>query len=212
LARGIDAAAHEGALEAKASTFAVVGAGCDVPYPPEHAGLQARIEASGCVVSELPPGTPPRPWHFPARNRILAGLAQAVIVVQAEHRSGALITARLALHENREVMAVPGDVADPRSRGVHALLQQGAALVTCAGDVLRVLQWERGVPLQGDSSSLAADPAALLAELRRPRTPEALRARLQWSASRLQRCLVELELAGLVERDAGGRVRAIRAC
>lgn len=212
LARGIDAAAHEGALDAGEPTFAVVGAGCDVIYPPEHESLQARIEANGCVVSELPPGTPPRPWHFPSRNRILAGIVRAVVVVQAEHRSGALITARFALHENREVMAVPGDVQDPRSQGVHALLQQGAALVASAGDVLRALQWDRGVPQEPGAPAVQADPATLLSHLRRPLTPEALRARLNWQASRLQRCLLELELAGVVEKDGDGRVCRVRGC
>lgn len=212
LARGIDAAAHEGALDAGGPTFAIVGSGCDVIYPPEHESLQARIEAKGCVASELPPGTPPRPWHFPSRNRILAGIVRAVVVVQAEHRSGALITARFALHENREVMAVPGDVQDPRSQGVHALLQQGAALVESAGDVLRALRWDRGVPQDPGAPAVQADPAALLSHLRHPLTLEALRAQLNWRASRLQRCLLELELAGVIERDGGGRVSRVRDC
>lgn len=206
LARGIDAAAHRGALDAGGTTFAVVGSGCDVSYPAENAALQAEIESSGCVVSELLPGTPPRPWHFPSRNRILAGLVRGVVVVQAEWKSGALITARFALQENREVMAVPGDVQDPRSRGPHDLLRQGAALVEGATDVLRALGWHTA-PAAAEPSGPQAEQAALLAALEPPVVPEVLRSRLGWDAARLQRTLLELELLGLAERDRRGRVR-----
>ncbi len=206
LARGIDAEAHRGALAASGKTFAVTGSGLDLCYPPENAALQRQIVDSGCVVSELLPGTPPRPWHFPSRNRILAGLVRAVVVVQAEWKSGALITARLALHENRDVMAVPGDVQDPRSRGPHQLLRAGACLVETAADILRELGWQ-----PGSAAIPAADGAdeqsMLLKLLVVPLAVDALRAKLGWDAARLQRTLFELELVGFVERDAQGRVR-----
>ena len=209
MARGIDAAAHAGALAAGAKTVAVLGAGTDVCYPPEHVELQRHIAASGCLVSELPPGTPARAWHFPSRNRILAGITSGVVVVQAERRSGALITARHALAENREVMAVPGDVLDPRSRGPHALLRQGAALVEGASDVLAALGWlEAGVC--GTTAALAPAHAKLLAQLDPAATPEVLQARLGWAPEAVQRTLGELELMGLVERTPDGRVRRVR--
>src|SRR3989442_1399926 len=114
--------------EARA-TVAVLGCGPDLCYPPEHAALLERIVERGAVATELAPGTPPRAWHFPLRNRILGGMVSGVVVVQAEPKSGALVTARHALEENRQVMAVPGDVFDPRSVGPHRLLREGAALV-----------------------------------------------------------------------------------
>ncbi|UCE02418.1 MAG: DNA-processing protein DprA [Candidatus Latescibacterota bacterium] len=206
LARGVDAAAHMGALDAGGATLAVLGSGTDVSYPPENEAVQQRLVESGCVVSELPPGTPPRAWHFPSRNRVLAGLTRGVVVVQAEPKSGALITAKHALHENREVMAVPGEVLDPRSRGPHALLRQGAALVERAADVLEALGW---MPLPRDlfAASPATSSATLLAQLQRPASLEELRQRLGWDAGHLQRVLLELELAGSVERMPSGRVR-----
>ncbi len=188
---------------------AVLGSGPDLCYPPEHATLAGRIAAHGCLATEFPPGTPPRPWHFPLRNRILAGIAAGVVVVQAEPRSGALVTARLALDENRQVMAVPGDVGDPRSRGPHDLLRQGAALVDGARDVLETLGW--ATPRSDRPEKLAVpvpagDATTLLAALDGARPIEALRARLGWSVPRLQRVLSELELAGLLRRDPGGVV------
>ena len=205
LARGIDAAAHQGACEAGGKTIAVVGNGTDIVYPPEHAGLQRRIVETGCVISELPPGTAPRAWHFPSRNRILAGLARGVLVVQAEQRSGALITARHALEENREVMAVPGDVEDPRSRGAHALLRQGATLVETCADVVAAVG-------EGNmhTDALQADRRALLSLLQRPRSAESLRTALGWKSPVVQVCLTELELMGWVSRDALGRFRRLR--
>lgn len=203
LARGIDAAAHRGALDAGGPTFAVLGTGTDVVYPPDHAELQRDVLQRGCVVSELPPETPVRAWHFPSRNRILAGLTQAVVVVQAERRSGALITARHALSESRDVMAVPGHVADPRSAGTHELLRQGAALVEGAPDIVQALRWgPRAAP------NAAAHPGAtLLALLGRPQPPDELRAMLGWDPATFQRTLAELELGGWIEMDGRGRIR-----
>ena len=136
LARGIDAAAHEGALR-EGMTVACVAGGVDVPYPPEHANLQARIAASGgAVVSEAAPGTAPMARHFPRRNRIIAGLSLGIVVVEAAVRSGSLITARLGQEMNRELFAVPGSPLDPRCRGTNDLIRSGAHLVEHAADVI----------------------------------------------------------------------------
>lgn len=139
MARGIDAAAHEGALSAGGETVAVLGCGVDVLYPPEAGRLREKILAGGAVVSEFPPGTPPLPRRFPARNRLISGMAKGVVVAEAPARSGALITARLALEQGREVMAVPGNPAFPQTEGSNGLLQQGATVVTGARDVLAAL-------------------------------------------------------------------------
>jgi len=139
LARGIDSAAHRGALRAGGRTIAVLGSGVDVVYPPENRRLAARIEASGAVLSQFAPGTPPLPHHFPLRNRVIAGLALAVVVVEAAARSGALITARMAAEFGREVMAVPGRVTSPASRGAHALIRDGATLIESWEDVVAEL-------------------------------------------------------------------------
>lgn len=140
LARGIDTAAHEASLDE--GTIAVIATGLDVIYPPENADLHAQIASVGCVVSEMPPGTQPRAELFPRRNRIIAGLAAGVVVIEAAMRSGSLITARLANEIGRDVFAVPGSPFDPRSEGTNKLIQDGAMLVTSPRDVLDVL--ERG--------------------------------------------------------------------
>ncbi len=129
MARGVDAAAHRGALAGGGRTVAVWGAGPDRVYPPEHAELAEEIAAPGCLLTEYPPGAPPLAHHFPERNRLIAGLAEAVVVVEADERSGALITARLALDEGREVLAVPGSVFSRLSAGPNGLLRAGAAPV-----------------------------------------------------------------------------------
>lgn len=139
LARGIDSAAHRGALEAGGRTLAVLPGGLDVVYPPEHAGLAGEIAAQGALVSEHLPGTPVLPGSFPARNRLIAGIAAATVVVEAGVRSGALITAHFALELGREVLAVPGKVGAPGSGGVHALLKDGAGLVEGADDIIAAL-------------------------------------------------------------------------
>ena len=139
LARGIDAAAHRGALTAKARTIAVVGCGVDRTYPPEHRQLRKDIEVNGAVVSELPLGSPPLPYHFPRRNRIISGLSLGVIVSEANQKSGALITARFALEQNREVFAIPGSVKNGKHQGAHGLIKQGAKLVEEARDVVEEL-------------------------------------------------------------------------
>jgi DNA processing protein len=138
LARGVDGEAHRGALEAGGLTFAVLGCGIDRDYPASHRELAARIAATGLIVSEYAPGVEPAPWRFPARNRIVAGLARATVVVEARERSGALITADLALEEGRDVLAVPGEITASLSAGSNALLKLGAAPLTAAADVLEL--------------------------------------------------------------------------
>lgn len=139
LARGVDTAAHRGALSAGGRTVAVLGSGVDVVYPPESAGLAAQIAGAGAVVSQFPMGTAPLPGHFPLRNRVIAGLATGTVVVEAAERSGALITARLAAEMGREVYAVPGNVSSPQSEGTNRLIQDGAKLVRDWEDV--VAEW-----------------------------------------------------------------------
>jgi DNA processing protein len=147
LARGVDTAAHRGALSASGRTLAVLGSGIDVIYPRENRRLAAEIAREGAVVSQFPRGTTPRPWHFPLRNRTLAGLALGVVVVEADERSGALITAGLAGDLGREVFAVPGKITSAMSVGPHRLIQDGAKLVRNWADVVQELpeHWRRAV-------------------------------------------------------------------
>jgi DNA processing protein len=146
LARGVDGAAHRGALGCKNEhpTIAVCGTGLDLVYPREHLGLAQAIGSSGLLVSELPPGLGPRPWHFPRRNRIIAALSLGILVIEAAERSGSLITARLGSELGREIFAIPGSIHHPLSRGCHQLLQQGAKLVQSPKDILEELpEWSK---------------------------------------------------------------------
>ncbi len=136
LARGIDGCAHRGALDAGGRTVAVLGTGLDRVYPPEHGRLAEAVAARGALLSEFPFGSEPEPWHFPLRNRVISGLARGVVVVEAAARSGALVTADMALEQGREVFAVPGPVTSPASEGTNRLIRQGAGLAGCARDVL----------------------------------------------------------------------------
>ena len=216
LARGCDGAAHQGALAGAGLTVAVLGCGVDITYPPEHDGLARAIAASGALVSELAPGTPPLPHHFPLRNRIIAGLSRAVVVIEAHERSGSLITAACALEQGREVMVVPGSVRSGRNRGAHALLKDGAALVECAADVLNELG--AAMPLLVSAavpSSSAVVPAPLhgstAAQILALLDPDDgadlddLQGMTGLDVSALTRHLTELELAGLAIRQPGGR-------
>ncbi len=141
LARGVDGAAHRGAVRAGGATIAVLGSGVDVVYPREHGDLAASICNGGALVSELGPGAPPLPEHFPLRNRLISGISFGVVVVEASDRSGSLITARCALEQGRDVMAVPGSILGGRNRGSHALLRDGAKVVETADDILEELGW-----------------------------------------------------------------------
>lgn len=151
LARGIDTAAHQGALKGGGMTLAVLGSGIDLIYPPENRPLADEISHSGAVVSEHGPGVEPLPWHFPLRNRIISGLAMGAVVVEAAPRSGALITARCALEQNRSVFAVPGKPGDPRSSGVNKLLKDGAKLVENIDDILEELTPQLEIDLGGEA-------------------------------------------------------------
>ena len=150
LARGIDAAAHQATLDAGGCTIAVLGSGLQRLYPPEHEALAERILARGAVVSEYLPDTPPLPGLFPRRNRLVAGLADAVVVVEAPEKSGALITAGAALDQGKDVLVVPGRVVGQRNRGGHLLIRDGATLVESADDILMAMGWATGVPPEGD--------------------------------------------------------------
>jgi len=213
MARGVDGAAHRGALAAAGTTVAVLGCGTDIVYPPEHAGLQRDILLHGAVVSELPPGTEPRPPHFPLRNRIISGLAAGVVVVEAGERSGSLITARAALDQGREVMAVPGSALGGRSRGCHALIKDGAALVEHAGDVLAALEeWQlfRAWVRRSGPAAVAADPLLARMEPGEPYDLDSLAAETTLDPVALLPRLLAFELSGVIRRDAAGRfVRAL---
>jgi DNA processing protein len=162
MARGIDGESHRGALEAGV-TVAVLGCGVDRDYPAAHAELARRICEQGLIVSEYEPGVEPAPWRFPARNRIIAGLCDATVVVEARERSGALITADFALEEGREVLVVPGEITSNLSAGTNALIRLGATPATCAGDILELFHLE---PAGRDSAPLAPAAEALLESLR----------------------------------------------
>ena len=231
MARGIDAAAHTGALQT-GRTIAVVAGGLDMPYPAEHADLQRRIAEKGAVVTEAPIGTTPQARHFPRRNRIIAGLALGVVVVEAALRSGSLITARLAQEAGRELFAVPGSPLDPRSRGGNDLIRQGAHLVEAAQDVLdnlpdhpsreglaRLPLFVREAPPGfAESPETWLEPGNSAADIARARkqvidllgssptaVDEVVR-RCQFSAAAVMAVLLELELAGRIETLPGSRV------
>jgi DNA processing protein len=192
LARGVDAEAHRGALEAHAPTVAVLGCGIDRDYPAAHAELARRIAAEGLLVSEYAPGVEPAPWRFPARNRIVAGLCAATVVVEARERSGALITADLALEEGREVFAVPGEIASALSAGTNNLLKLGAAPLTSSADVLASFGLEAaGRPVDGGLLDLL------------PATADELVRRTGLPAAEIARALVELELDGAAAAHDG---------
>lgn len=157
LARGIDTAAHRGALDGGGRTIAVTACGLDIVYPSDNRELMAQIEQQGAVVSEWPPTVNPESWHFPARNRIISGLAAGVVVVEAAEKSGALITADFALEHGREVFAVPGNIHRAQSRGPHNLIRQGAALVENADDVVNVLNM-RALPFDAPAGLFAPTP------------------------------------------------------
>ena len=217
LARGIDAAAHRGALDA--GTAAVVAGGLDIHYPRENAALQDAIATQGLLLGEEPLGVQPQARHFPKRNRIISGLSLGVLVIEAAERSGSLITARLAGAQGREVMAVPGSPLDPRSRGANALIKAGAALIENAGDVLDILA-QLSLPLEEpelpDYAAAATPPAREVAETVRARirtllspTPTLIDDIVRDSDAAtgdVLTVLLELELAGLIERHPGGRV------
>lgn len=215
LARGIDTAAHEAALES--GTCGVLASGIDVVYPPENARLQAAIGERGLLVSEMKPRTVPRAEHFPRRNRIISGMARATIVVEAAMRSGSLITARLAAEQGREVFAVPGSPLDPRAEGTNRLIREGATLISSAKQVLEALMQQQFQPepmfLEPDSN-FAAEPGADVADRKRLITllspsPIGVDDLIRESGIRpatILSVLLELELAGRITRSPRGLV------
>lgn len=205
MARGVDAAAHEGALSVGGRTWAVWGCGPDKVYPPEHAGLAEKIGETGALLTEYLPGSSPRRHHFPERNRIVAGLASVVVVVEAAARSGALSTARQALDEGRDVMAVPGSIFSEVSVGPNGLLRAGAQPVNCAGDLLDALGLDR-------KSADAPRPGleATHLEFGEAVTADELAQRMGNTVDMVQARLVEMEIQGLIERGPDGLIRRRR--
>jgi DNA processing protein len=211
LARGIDAAAHEGALEAGGATIAFQACGPERVYPAQHHALAGRIRARGALVTEFPVGTPPLAAYFPLRNRLISGLAEAVIVVEARERSGSLVTARCAAEQGVEVWAVPGPLDAPTSAGPNRLIQQGAGLLLESADVLRGLGIDGPRPPQDAQPGARPEPPlarAIVRALRHSPLPrDALAVTLASSPAALAAALLELELAGRVREDRDGRLR-----
>jgi DNA processing protein len=206
LARGVDTAAHRGAISAGGRTVAVLGSGVDVVYPPENRGLAAKVVDSGAVVSQFPMGTPPLPQHFPARNRVIAGLTLGTVVVEAAERSGALITARCAGELGREVYAVPGSVSAPGSRGTHALIQDGAKLVQGWEDVVAEWprEWRQALRAPGPAEATDGSQGRLLSLLGdEPLAVDAIIEESGLSPSEVSAGLTALELLGLARRTGG---------
>ena len=223
LARGIDGAAHKGALSVGSQgggTIGVIASGIDIAYPPEHAELQEEVARSGLLVAEQPPGTEPLARHFPSRNRIIAGIAAGTLVVEAAPKSGSLITARLAGEAGREVMAIPGSPLDSRSHGCNQLIRDGAILVQTPDDVIELLSGFDGAPhsrfrdvapayeaFDEDSNDAPADPADIAGLLTTaPVLIDELIRQSGESPAAVQLALLELEIAGQLARHAGGRV------
>jgi DNA processing protein len=213
LARGIDSAAHRAALDRGGASIAVLGSSLDRVYPPEHDTLADRLAGQGAVVSELPPGTPPLPFHFPLRNRLISGLSAAVVVVEAAEKSGSLITAMAAAEQGREVMAVPGPVGPGRHRGGHALLRDGARLVEGPEDVLVELGWAEPASARHGSGPVL-DPALARELGLDPAAPEfsteEVATATGWPISRTISRLAALELEGKIQRIGGGRFQGTR--
>jgi len=212
LARGIDSAAHDGALAT--GTIAVIAGGIDVFYPPENEDRQKALYDRGLVVAEMPPGTEPRARHFPYRNRIIAGMSGGTVVVEAAPRSGSLITARLAAEAGREVMAVPGSPLDPRAQGCNQLIRDGATLIQSAADVVEAIRLPvsavRAAPstYEPAQETNGEDALGMVEELLGPSpVPVDEIIRLSGAPSgAVQMALLELDLAGRLDRHAGGKV------
>jgi DNA processing protein len=215
LARGIDTAAHQGALEN--GTIGVIASGIDIAYPPENAALQEDVATKGLLIAEQPPGREPAARHFPYRNRIIAGMSLGTVVVEAAPKSGSLITARLANDAGREVMAVPGSPLDPRAQGCNLLIREGATLIQSAADVLELIQpissrrlraAERDFRAQPEDTEPTDDDRRVVKSLLNL-TPVSVDEIVRQSAlhpASVQIILLELELGGRLERHAGGRV------
>ncbi|WP_343519080.1 DNA-processing protein DprA [Sphingomonas sp.] len=214
LARGVDTAAHLGSIGG--GTIGVIASGIDIAFPPENRELQERVANEGLLIAEQPPGTEPLARHFPSRNRVIAGLAQGTVVVEAAPRSGSLITARIAAEAGREVMAVPGSPLDPRAQGCNLLIREGATLVQSVEDILEAIRPIDARVVRSPARDFGREPAAEpdAAERRRieallgpvPVPVDELIRQAGLPAAAVQLVLLELELAGRLERHAGGRV------
>jgi DNA processing protein len=203
LARGVDGAAHDGALAVQGRTVALLGSGVDIIYPQEHKTLAQRVRRHGILVSELLPGTPPKAAHFPQRNRLISGLSRVVVVVEASQRSGSLITARLALEQGREVMGVPGNILSGRNRGVHALLRDGAKIVEGVDDILEEC-WAEVPAERGNEAEVTNEPLFRYLLPGESYGLDELIALSGVDGPTLLPRLLELELAGLVARHVDG--------
>ena len=203
LARGIDSVAHRASLDAGGCTIAVLGSGLDRLYPPEHTALAGEIAATGAVVSEYPPSTVPQAWLFPRRNRLVSGLADAVVVIEAPEKSGALITASAALEQGKDVMVLPGRIAGHRNRGGHLLIRDGAKLVESADDILLEMGWDAGrLPIGlGPAESLESVEFTV---------DDVARETGESTAAVLAR-LLQLELAGQIQRIGSARFLRVRS-
>jgi len=210
LARGVDSAAHRGALQT-GRTIAVLGSGLDRVYPAEHVPLARQIAQAGLLLSEYPPGTPPLPHHFPMRNRLISGLSRAVVVIEASEKSGSLITAACALEQGREVMAVPGNVLSGRNRGGHALLRDGAKIVETADDIVGELGYGGRATAREENlvshlkSSTSSDQVLRSMGPGQAYDLDELAGSCGLDVTRLLPRLLDLELRGLVRRAGGGR-------
>jgi DNA processing protein len=214
LARGIDTAAHRGAIDG--GTIGIIASGIDIAYPPENAELQEAVATRGILIAEQPPGREPLARHFPYRNRIIAGMTLGTVVVEAAPRSGSLITARLANEAGREVMAVPGSPLDPRAQGCNTLIREGATLIQCADDVIEIIRPIAGHVAQQPQAFRAApaspDPSdterRLITDLigHAPVLVDEIVRQAALPPAVVQMVLLELELGGGLERHAGGRV------
>lgn len=215
LARGIDSVAHRAALDAGGASIGVLGSSLDRVYPPEHASLAAALAGQGAVVSEHVPGTPPLPFHFPWRNRIISGLSAGVVVVEASEKSGSLITAMAAAEQGREVMAVPGPVGPGRHRGGHALLRDGATLVEGPEDVLVALGWAEPSVAHARRSAAPALPLEVARELGLDPhvddfSADEVAVSTGWPIFRVTARLATLEVQGIIQKLGGGRFRGCR--
>ena len=215
LARGVDSVAHRAALRT-GRTIAVLGSGLDCVYPAEHAPLAKEIARTGLVLSEFPPGAPPLPHHFPMRNRLISGLAQGVVVIEASEKSGSLITASCALEQGRDVMVVPGNVLSGRNTGGHALLRDGAKIVENADDIVRELGWSSACAATDEShinncrGAVSGDPLIQEMTPGHPYDVDELSMLSGLEPRQLLPRLLDLELRGFVRRAGGGRfLRAI---
>ena len=214
LARGIDTAAHEGALAGGGTTVAVLGTGLDVVYPPENGELRDRISRTGALLTEFPPGQAPDKWTFPRRNRIISGLAWAVVVVESDLDGGAMITARMAGEQGRPLFAVPGRIDQPTSAGCHELIREGATLLRRAEDILEELSYLPGLGRASASApprSAAPEPEGVEGRVWAPLKagaalgPDELAAETGLPPEQVASALPGLEIKGLVARRLDGR-------